>query len=224
MFCWTLAGGLGAEEYLLQRAPYTNDISQGAISELDSNASQQMADRFLLWDPSVVSRVDWSGFYFPATPPVPAEPIPFRVRFFADQGGSPSLMPIFEESVMATRSPLTIIQDFQTYNFSARLTAPFVAGRQTFYWFSVLETDSRTPDDSFRWFNSGPTHWPVGFSSRMGEGASWSVPQNVEQMSFSLIGTPVPEPSSGILLVVSVVVIFVALRFRNFLDRSVLKR
>src|SRR5262245_34997907 len=68
-----------ATELLLSRPANTNDLAQGLRSDQDFGTPeyplQRIADRFSLESPSVVTAINWSGFYYPGG----ASPLPEQV-------------------------------------------------------------------------------------------------------------------------------------------------
>lgn len=206
---WTAIEG-GASELLLNRPPNTSDLAQGLRSDLSYEAPgsplQQMADRFSLVNPAVITAVSWWGFYLPASTSGTPQPVQFQIRMFTDQAGTPSASPFYEATVFADVSPFSTVQGQGTQTFSAQLLTPFAAQTQTDYWLSVVESDVRT-DGAFNWFNSGPARSPIGFASRASDGDNWAVFANAEQMSFSLSGAVVPEPAVPALLALGAVII-----------------
>ena len=198
-----------ASDLLLSRLPNTSDLAQGLRSDQHYEAPgfplQQAADRFLLETSSIITGISWWGFYLPAGTLAVPQQCQFRIRMFGDQEGRLSLSPAYDTTVFASVSPFMTVQGHPTYTFSAFLPVPFEAEMQTGYWFGVSECDFRT-DGAFDWFNSGPAHWPIGFASRASDGDGWVVAENAERMSFTLVGSVVPEPSGQAVLVLGAVI------------------
>ncbi len=210
---WTAIAAV-ASDLLLSRPPNTSGSLGGVISDLyyptPSSPLQQIADRFTLQNAAMITDVGWWGVYYPAsTLPTPQQ-VQFQVRMFTDQPGAtaiiPTVSPLYEATLLANVSPFRIVDGYQTYAFSAQLPAAFAATKDAGYWFSVVESDVRT-DVSFRWFDSGPQKSPIAFAWRARDTDGWTVLSNVDQFSFSLSGSVVPEPAVPALLALGAVII-----------------
>ena len=212
-----LTGTLGisaGEVTLLKRPPNTSDLAQALVSDrytyiprTEPPIRQQVADMFSLQSPAVISSVTWWGYYYPVGTLTTVQQPQFQIRMFAGRGGIPplSLNPVYDVTVLASLSPFKTVQDHPTYAFSALLPVPFETQMGAGYWLQVLESDTLT-DNAFAWFNSGLVCDSIGVATRAGDGDSWAVGMNCDQMSFSLFGTVVPEPSGRALLLLGAVI------------------
>lgn len=117
------------------------DLSAGAVASNfghDPEYQYQSADDFQLPGVSTISQVRWWGIYQGSN--VPLEPDVFTLRIFADAGGLPSIIPIFEEQLPRVRRQKTdgLSGGYDVYEFNASLRPHLELPAGT-YWISIVE-------------------------------------------------------------------------------------
>ena len=121
----------------------------GEFSNLGSS-NQQIADDFVLSEPTVLQSVSWFGRYGSDLVSVD-DPVSFSFRIFFDDGNQPDVMPLATFDLMATvadsglsYSGLGCATDSCSwFSYSADLP-DFLLDLAGTYWISLVETDTRT--------------------------------------------------------------------------------
>jgi len=212
-----VAAGLGLCLALAMPAGATVIVDQahdatlpGAFSNYDGGLAtdQQVADDFSLTGAATLTSLSWVGQYSAAQSAL-ANPVDFRILFFADAGGLPGNVPITTVDMSAAGTPTGGSYDSSPW-LAYSIALPSLSFSSGDFWISILEYDARTP-------SIGGSQWLWGRASRAGSSATrsgyadtWG--RNTGDMAFTLEGTVagVPEPASlalcglGILAVRSV--------------------
>ena len=170
-------------------------IDGGVALASDFARFQQEADNFALPQAAAVQTVHWWGVY--ANNDMPTDN--FTLRFFADTAGNPALTPVVNVSLSGVTRTATSLHDNLgdlIYSYETTLPTSVLFDGTTPYYLSLV---NNTGD--WDWVGSGPgTHW-----ARPDDASAWTVSSNTTDFSFELSGTPVPEPSTLLLLAVSTV-------------------
>jgi hypothetical protein len=180
---------------------------------LDPNfTDQQIADNFLITQPTTIQGVSWFGRYEQTS--VPTNPVSFSIRFFANAGSVPAASPLatFNVLVDATDTGATftgilgngLSGTVPWFSYAAAVNLALDIGT---YWVSILEADPRTPGfhpNQWLWDES-TTHNISPRAFRNGDVTAWAqfVTPPLDQ-AFSLSGvvtaTSIPEPSTLLLV------------------------
>jgi hypothetical protein len=130
-----------------------------------------------------VTTIEWSGGGGEEAPE--ETPEGFTIGFYADNGGAPGAL-LHSESVSGDADATFVGIDDSSraiYNYSAPLTTPFVLTGGTTYWLSIVATVAQ------------PNQWGW-YTGTGGDGMSYGTAPLLNDRAFTLIGVPVPEPSS----------------------------
>jgi hypothetical protein len=170
-------------------------INGGVALASDFARAQQEADIFSLAQSASVQSIQWWGAYANGDTPTDH----FTLRFFADTTGNPAMTPFVNVSLSGvTRTATNLVDNLgdPIYSYQATLPSSVLVDGATTYYLSLV---NNTGD--WDWVGSGPgTHW-----ARPDDASQWTVSSNTTDFSFELSGTPVPEPSTLLLLAVSTV-------------------
>jgi hypothetical protein len=165
------------------------DLSAGAVASNfghDPEYEYQSADDFFLAAPSTISQVRWWGIYQGSN--VPLEPDVFTLRIFADAGGLPSVIPIFEEQVSRVRRQktggLSGGYDVYEYNLSLRPRVELPAGT---YWISIVE-DVDVEELGVAWLWSLSSNSEGNHAYRFVDNTTWAA-QHSFTLAFEIKGT-----------------------------------
>lgn len=200
---------------IVDQHPAVTNAANALFSNLfGPEFQQQIADDFTLDSGATIESVEWSGYFFDDSVSGSASTVDFIVRFFAD---GLRTAPFFSENVSATftQTGTTDGLNDPIYRFSAPLSSPLHLLGSSTYWFSVLDSDPATTVD-FAWLESENDFNSIR-SSRAAEGMAWVGPfMSSGDQAFSLLGTVVPEPSSVLLMSITMS----ALAFREWHRQS----
>jgi hypothetical protein len=117
-------------------------------------------DQFTLAGPYVLGGVRWRGAYVDVTGGFATLPdsTAFTFRFYADNGGVPASLPLYEQSVGIGNVAMTLlgfgtIGGYQSrfFDFAAELPVGFVANAGTPYWLSIAAVEPSALPTSFAW-------------------------------------------------------------------------
>jgi hypothetical protein len=193
-------GGDVAAATILFEQPLDNRLGFGGwnsngpahIATLPFTSSQQIADDFVLADPSVLSAISWFGQYDDSA--VPGAGMDFAVRLFTDGRAAPGTK-FYEQGVSVVgidTGGVTPSGDaILSYAVGLPVAPSLSAG--TTYWLSILENDAST-DFIWRWSFGGPDG-PFGL--RFSEFGAWDMfPVEGRNLAFSLEGAVVPLPAA----------------------------
>jgi hypothetical protein len=173
-------------------------ISGGVALASDFARFQQEADSFALSIPASVETIHWWGAY--ANNDIRSDN--FTVRFFANVAGNPAMTPLVDiSSLSLTRAPTSLLDNLgdQIYEYQATLPSTVSLDGATTYYLSVV--NSTPPGGVWDWVGSGPdTHW-----TRRDDASTWTASNNTTSFAFELLGSPVPEPSTLLLLAIGTI-------------------
>jgi PEP-CTERM motif len=140
----------------------------------------------------LVQTVHWWGAY--ANNDIRADS--FTLRFFSDVAGNPAVAPFVEvSSLSVTRTATNLLDNIgdPVYEYQTTLARPVPLDGAASYYVSLVNTTG-----DWDWVGSGPgTHW-----ARQDDASAWLVSNNPTDFAFELIGTPVPEPATRLLLAI----------------------
>jgi hypothetical protein len=174
------------------------DGGGSTISELGGGYRQQSLDDFVL-DPggATVTDVHWWGSYGEDPDPTTDD---FTIRFFTDVGGSPNsaffhevnVGPVTRGATGMTSSAWGVHDGGVVYEYSVDLPASICLDGGTTFYMSILNNT----DSEWGWLEDGSgLHWFRG-----SEGGSWSESSRQTDLAFQLTGTPIPEPTTMLML------------------------
>lgn len=170
-------------------------IDGGVALASDFARFQQEADNFVLAQAASVQTVLWWGAY--ANNDMPTDK--FTLRFFADAAGDPAMTPLVNVSLSGvTRTATTLVDNLgdPIYAYQATLPTSVLIDGATTYYLSLV---NNTGD--WDWVGTGPgIHW-----ARPDDSSAWTVSSNTTAFAFELLGTPIPEPATLLLVVIGAV-------------------
>jgi hypothetical protein len=175
---------------------FSQPVTSGGVALASDFARfQQEADNFALSQSALLETVHWWGAY--ANNDVRADS--FTLRLFGDSAGNPALTPLVEVAALnLTRTPTNLLDNLgdSIYEYQATLPVPALLDGGTSYYLSIV--NNTPPGGVWDWVGSGPgTHW-----ARQDDGSAWTISSGTTGFAFELLGTPVPEPST--ILVVAI--------------------
>lgn len=165
----------------------------GRISDFAWNFSNQQAQRFTLSaDATIEAIVAW-GFYGDVA--IPSDN--FTVRFFADSGGAPPIVPFeAQASVPVTRQDtgMSAVGGASVYRYTLTLTAPVSLSGSTIYYVSIV--NDTTSAQTWSWSDdpNGPNNLRWNRGSDTSAWSSGSVNLAFELSDSSVLPTPTPTP------------------------------
>ncbi len=168
----------------------------------------QTWDQFSLAGDTLIDAVDWQGSYFndvsrPASAP-PANATGFVVGFYSDSAGTPGALlasqvftPTDASQTFNSQQTFGILQH-GIYDYSAALSAAFLAAGGTNYWLSVYALSPPASATEAQWGWTGGTG---GNASSFQGGTNVITPGAVNfDRAFALHGTPAPVPEPATML------------------------
>jgi hypothetical protein len=168
-------------------------LSGGGALASDFARFQQEADSFVLPQAASVETIHWWGAY--ANNDVRTDQ--FTLRLLGDMAGNPAVRPLVDVSaVNLVRTPSNLVDNLgdPIYEYQATLPSSVVLDGAATYYLSVV--NNTPPGGVWDWVGSGPgTHW-----ARQQDGTAWSISSGTTSFAFELLGSPVPEPSTLMLL------------------------
>jgi hypothetical protein len=168
-------------------------VSGGVALASDFARFQQEADNFVLAQAASVDTIQWWGAY--ANNDVRMDS--FTLRLFSDMAGNPAVTPMIDVSAVNLVRTLTNLVDNlgdSIYEYQASLPNSFLLDGSTTYYLSVV--NNTPPGGVWDWVGSGPgTHW-----ARQQDGTAWTASSGTTSFGFEVLGTPVPEPFTLLLL------------------------
>jgi hypothetical protein len=165
------------------------DLSAGAVASNfghDPEYEYQSADDFVLAGKSTISQVRWWGIYQGSN--VPLEPDVFTLRIFADAGGLPSVIPIYEEQLLRVRRQKTggLSGGYDVYEFNVSLR-PHVELPAGAYWISIVEdVDAEALGVAWLWSLSSNSQGNHAY--RFVDDTAWAA-QHSFTLAFEIKGT-----------------------------------
>ncbi|HUS36712.1 MAG TPA: PEP-CTERM sorting domain-containing protein [Verrucomicrobiae bacterium] len=189
-------------DVLFQQQPKRSE-TMGVISTLNN---QQMADDFRPSSAVEITGVNWLGFYVGD----PAQPHQFRITFHSDANRAIVNQPFAQFTV----SPSTLFAfrpapDVAAVSSFAAVIPSVVIDANKRTWVSIVDIN---PSDGaqFRWQESSIATLSDDWGSRA-VGDAWLI-SNGGNLSFSLTGTVVPEPTTNLLFGVGAAALLVCSR------------
>ena len=175
-----------------------NDPTQSVLfSDADG---QQAADNFQLTENVTLDDMGWFGGYVELDDATVSRS--FKLRIFLDSGGGvPTINPFFEVVVIVAGVDTGTTSSFGSKNIFQYVTTitPVDLTAGTEYWISILENDLTT--NIWFWQASNSVQNETAAFRPQGEGNWLSLDQsNRNEFAFSLSATPIPEPSTMLLL------------------------
>ena len=167
-------------------------------------------DNFTLIQGGLVTGVTWQGSYQdfvnfqnPAAP----NTVSFDIAFWADAAGQPGSSLLSQNvaygSVTATLVGITPT-NLNVFNYQVTLPTPFLAQPGTTYWMSIF-SNSSSFNPLWGW-RSGSGGDGLTFQQNFSTGGTTLLPPD---RAFSLVGEPVPEPGTMVLLASGLVLLAV---------------
>lgn len=165
------------------------DPAAGAVASNfghDPEYEYQSADDFILASPSTISQVRWWGIYQGSN--VPLEPDVFTLKIFADAGGLPSVIPIYEEQLARVRRQKTgdISGGYDVYEFNTSLRPHLDLPAGT-YWLSIVE-DVDVEELGVAWLWSLNSNSAGNHAYRFVDDTAWAA-QHPFKLAFEIKGT-----------------------------------
>jgi hypothetical protein len=121
----------------------------------------------------------------------------FRIQFYRDNAGIPGDLPFDEFNAVATLGNPRGHDRFTVYDLSVIFPTTKTFLPDTRYWFAVIDLGPGGGAEGFFW--SGSDEGNDRFAQKVGGGWVGYTDQNGlnGDLGFSLIGTAIPEPTSG---------------------------
>jgi hypothetical protein len=166
-------------------------VAGGPSIYSDTEFGVQAADNFSLAAPAIIDSIRWWGTYIPGGPPST-----FQVRFFADFGGTPAIVPFSDQPIGPINPTATGLFDVNArpiFEFNSAVPVPVALAGGTPYYLSLLDT---TAGSGWAWTADGAG----SFWTRNVDGSPWSVapPPFVNNLAFELNSvTVVPLPAAA---------------------------
>jgi hypothetical protein len=168
-------------------------IDGGVALASDFARFQQEADSFVLSQTALVETIHWWGAY--ANNDVRTDN--FTLRLFSDMAGNPAVTPLVDVSAVNLVRTLTNLVDIlgdPIYEYQASLPNSVLLDGAATYYLSVV--NNTPPGGVWDWVGSGPgTHW-----ARQQDGSAWTISSGTTGFGFEVLGTPVSEPITLLLL------------------------
>jgi hypothetical protein len=150
----------------------------------------------LLAGANTITGFAWRGFYDGGAAP-PADTDLFTIEIYADSGGVPAISPLhaFVVGNAVNRTSLGFsLLGRPVHGYSASI-APLTLAPGSVYWLSIFNASGPGTADDFAWAMQS-----VGGTAahRFGTGGPWTA--NAARLDFQILGEPVPEPTSVVLV------------------------
>jgi PEP-CTERM motif len=175
-------------------------IGGGVALASDFARFQQEAGNFTLSQSALVETVQWWGAY--ANNDVRRDN--FTLRLLGDVAGNPAMTPLVDVSALnLTRAPTNLVDNLgdPIYEYEATVPIPVPLDGATSYYVSIV--NNTPPGGVWDWVGSGPgTHW-----ARQDDASAWTVSSGTTGFGFELLGTPIPEPSTFMLLGIGTLIV-----------------
>ena len=168
----------------------------------NNNPHQQIVDQFRLTGNASLTDLVWYGDDFINSF---AATRSFTIRLFADAGNVPANTPFVDTTVSASVVDTgfnTILDGKEIFSFSASLGSAVALSGGTNYWLSILDNPPSADSNIFFHWAPGTTAngSDMGNALRVDDASSWIFFGGANQSAYDLLGNPVPEPSTLLLL------------------------
>lgn len=168
-------------------SPSTNAfLSDGAANP----PGNYLATKFTLSSDSSIESLEVDGIFLGTLPATDS----FSLIFFSDNGASvpfDSITPNISLTSVRTDSGADFI--FDIHHFVLTPASPLVLSAGT-YWICLQNsTPGNAPQEAWYWTSKSDTGGVIATSNSMGSG--YQISTDTPTLSFSLIGTAVPEPA-----------------------------
>lgn len=177
----------------LYTQPFAETANGGYFASTPSLYLQY--DSFVLSADATITSVSWWGvdlneLLTGAIPPY--HPTDFTIAIHADNGGRPGAQLSFTTVGNGAGGTYTgtDLMGLKLFSFTGALTTPLAATAGTTYWLGISD-----PTDNAGWFwasGSGPDKQHVAIVA----GTASDV---ADDMTFTIVGSPVPEPATAVL-------------------------
>jgi hypothetical protein len=173
----------------------------------------QRADDFVLDGPAEITGVNWWGLYAFSNTPEGQDDFTFRI--FADAGGSPASLPLIQFALGNPGRADTGLASFgsEVYAYSALLPSAVTLQGGVMYWLSIVNNTAADRDDNWYW--QRVTRFEGSVQQRNTDSSPWVPASDPGILAFNFVGTVVPEPSAGALLLSGAALAVVLARTRR---------
>ena len=179
-------------------APSSFRTSYGTSSQTFFRTS----DNFTLTQGGVVTNVTWQGSYqdfVNSQNPAAPNTVSFDIAFWADASGQPGAS-LLSQTIAYASVTATLVgfsaTGLNVFDYQVALPTPFLAQPGTTYWLSIF-SNSSSFSPLWGW-RSGSGGDGLTFQQNFSTGGSTLTGPD---RAFALVGAPVPEPGSVVLLV-----------------------
>jgi hypothetical protein len=145
--CLSSMAAAAAAQTVVLNQPATSSSLGGGVSDSgctfgsNPNASETLADDFVLTEPHAISGVRFQGGY--SSTASPAHPPVFTIRLWTDSAGLPGTM-LATPVLNVAETPVNVSGNLWVFSYTASFSAPVSLGTGT-YWMEILETDATIP-------------------------------------------------------------------------------
>jgi len=181
--------------------------SQGSVSNLvdvfnpsDRDANVFFASRFTITAPGTIDTLSWLGEYRSSN--TRTEPDDFNIVLFNEVGGFPGSV-LLNESVVSTEMATGFTNGgFDVFSYTAGISS--IALSTGVYWLSIANDTFSDINDDWAW-SASSLATGFGRTANVTQTSPYGFPVNIFERTFTL-SSSIPEPSTGILVVISGVI------------------